>query len=500
MSVTKVELVQSLSFGERVAELERDTLSDYFVETDQWRKVYSGEADVIFGNKGAGKSALYAALMDKENELFDRGVILVSAENPRGDTAFSGIVPEPPPTEFAFTSLWKSYVISLVGSQVRDLGLVGPAAKDLLDALIADGMLPKRGASLQARLKMAWSWVRERFQIEEVEGGVKFDPATQLPVGLTGKIRLREPEPEDRQAGARSVDDLFALANEALEFNELEIWVLFDRLDVAFPDTPGLEENALRALFKVYLSLSQFERIRFKVFLRSDIWSSITGQGFREASHITRQVHIEWKRDSLRSLVVSRVSLNKLLMQYYGVDRHDLLSSASEQERLLLRMFPEKVDVGRNPETFDWALSRVRDGTKASAPREVIHLFTEARNSQVAMFERGESEPPEDQIISRAAFREALAPVSSARLIQTLLPEFPHLKDRIMAFEGKKTDWSLPNLAALWAVDEADAEGFAQELVDVGLLELRESAGARRYWIPFLYRPALDSTQGAAED
>ncbi len=39
-----------------------DQLASYFVETDHWGRLYSDEVDIIYGPKGAGKSALYSLL------------------------------------------------------------------------------------------------------------------------------------------------------------------------------------------------------------------------------------------------------------------------------------------------------------------------------------------------------------------------------------------------------------------------------------------------------
>ncbi|GEM_PF-7098535 len=41
-SLTKRQVLNELSFGERTAEAESDELTAYFVETDQWKKIYSG--------------------------------------------------------------------------------------------------------------------------------------------------------------------------------------------------------------------------------------------------------------------------------------------------------------------------------------------------------------------------------------------------------------------------------------------------------------------------
>lgn len=42
------------SFGSRVAEEEVESLHEYFVETEQWRRLLAGEVDIVFGSKGAG--------------------------------------------------------------------------------------------------------------------------------------------------------------------------------------------------------------------------------------------------------------------------------------------------------------------------------------------------------------------------------------------------------------------------------------------------------------
>ena len=45
-------LLEDASFGERIAEDELAELAAYFVETNQWRRLWSGERDVVKGPKG----------------------------------------------------------------------------------------------------------------------------------------------------------------------------------------------------------------------------------------------------------------------------------------------------------------------------------------------------------------------------------------------------------------------------------------------------------------
>jgi len=67
----KHKTLDATSFGARVAEEEADDLGEYFVETDQWKRVYRGDVDVVYGAKGSGKSALYSLLVERGTESFD---------------------------------------------------------------------------------------------------------------------------------------------------------------------------------------------------------------------------------------------------------------------------------------------------------------------------------------------------------------------------------------------------------------------------------------------
>jgi hypothetical protein len=64
------ELLKQMSFGARVAEDEVTELARYFVETDQWSRIFNGDVDIIRGEKGAGKSAIYSLLLARNDKLF----------------------------------------------------------------------------------------------------------------------------------------------------------------------------------------------------------------------------------------------------------------------------------------------------------------------------------------------------------------------------------------------------------------------------------------------
>ena len=58
----KAQVLAAMSFGQRVAEDERDELVHYFVSTDVWNHLFAGDLDIIYGAKGSGKSALLSLI------------------------------------------------------------------------------------------------------------------------------------------------------------------------------------------------------------------------------------------------------------------------------------------------------------------------------------------------------------------------------------------------------------------------------------------------------
>src|SRR5260370_1587444 len=268
----KRQVLQNITFGERIAEDEVDELSSYFVETNQWQSIFAGDVDVVYGAKGAGKSAIYSLLLNRQQELTDRHIMVIPAENPRGDTVFKELVDNQPEiTEQQFYNLWKLYFLSLVVDKLRKEGIVDSQLRRVINALEEAHVLP-RETTLSKFFLSAVDYVRRLFSMESIQGGIDIDPLTGMPKGFNGKISFREPNTTQQSLGVVSVDELLRLVNNVLEQSRLKVWVLLDRLDVAFAESKTLEHNALRALFRVYSHMQALDYLSFKFFFRSDIW------------------------------------------------------------------------------------------------------------------------------------------------------------------------------------------------------------------------------------
>ena len=177
------ELLQKISFGTQVAEDERRELAKYFVETDQWRRISNDEIDVIRGEKGAGKSAIYALLIEREAEFFDKRILITAGENLRGETVFRDIVTEPPATEVEFILLWKLYIIAFAARELRKYDIRGGEISPVYRVLENEHLLEKEN-TLAALLRKVQAAAKNLLKSINFEATFTADPNSGVPLGV----------------------------------------------------------------------------------------------------------------------------------------------------------------------------------------------------------------------------------------------------------------------------------------------------------------------------
>lgn len=485
--------ILDITFGDRVAENESSQLTSYFIKTEEWQKVREGKADVIFGSKGAGKSALYTLLINEKDLLTQEGITLISADKPVGKTVFAEIKNMPPASELEFATLWKVYLAQVIIQQLVKSGNCKGVAADIKNRLVDAGLM-EEAATLKRLINSALNFARQLLNIESVEGNGNLADGS-----IGGKITFKTPDPKNSKLGFISVDELIENLNTFLEAEHIKCWILFDRLDVAFDEDQDLEKHALRALFKVYRDVDDLESIRLKIFLRDDIWRRITEEGFRESSHITRTTTISWSPQSLLNLIILRAIQNPKIIEKYNVDVKAIQEDHSLQRDLYYKIFPEQVDVGeKQSDTFDWILNRSKDGFGYAAPREVIHFHNEIVVNEKKLRSIGASKFEEPNLFSRPSIKSATHEVSKVKIEQNLFAEYARLKPYILKLDGSKAEHTLSTLEKAWSTTEDSVKEISGELVGIGFFEQNSARDEGIFKIPFLYRPYLRITQGKA--
>ncbi|NOZ46370.1 MAG: hypothetical protein GXO79_06270 [Chlorobi bacterium] len=483
--MNKIELLKKINVGERVAEQETKGLNTYFLETYLWEQVLDNSIDIVFGNKGSGKSAIYNHLSNYSYDLMGANIILALAENPRGAIAFKDLNTTPPTEEAEFKNIWRLYFVMIISQKLQEFNYKDKYINIVIEKLQESNLLPRR-YGFTAMLKM----VRDYIKIKSIEPNISLNDTTGGITGAGLKITLGEPNVGLIDKGFVSIDYLLECLNNSLTENGDKIWVAIDRLDAVFQENFQLEANALKTLFQVYIDFMKFDNIRLLIFFRDDIWNRIIDSGFRESSHITRKEKINWDENSLFHLIMSRFIKNKELLEYFDIDKINLESKEQKIE-LFYKIFPKKIN-SNSIFSFRWIISRIEDANHNTSPRELIHLINTAIKKEIKTLSE-ENKDESEYLISEISLLKALKEVSKTKL-DTILAEYPNLQRFIYRLKKKKIRSKSEDLKIYWECSKKEVKIIAGNLVKIGIIRNENEFNEEKeplYYIPMLYRPAL---------
>ncbi len=497
----KIELLESLDFGSSVAEEETRNLQKYFVDTRFWRNLTNDRYDIILGSKGSGKSALYLSLINKREEFAQRNIVIVEAENPRGDTVFALLNSatrtdkyENPNKEALINDdvvdFWKLYLLTVAIAQLTEVGFRGKHFLIIRALLESAGLLPKT-FSLNGVFNNVLHFLKQVVSLQFFQPEMEVNPSTGS-ITVKGKVTFEKYKAKDQEEGYNTLDELLEYLNKDLTGAEKTIWLLLDRLDVAFVDDKDLERRALKALFMVYNSLKRFDQIRCKIFLRDDIMMKITYDGLREASHLTRMINLSIDENTLFNILVKRLLNNPQIFELHGIKVEEYLADIELQKKLFRSVFPATIaENGKELDTFDWIISRISDGNSVYTPRELIHLLNETREQQIRLLEMGIN-PFEQQIFAQDALKLAIREVSKAKFERTLIAENPDLTNDFIRFRKARPnvspDWIIANIKDREGQKIEDLDLYTTRLSDIGFLK---RVGENQWQVPYIYQYAL---------
>ncbi len=483
------EVLKTLDLGNSVAEFD-DSLERYFVETETFRALVENRVDVVAGDKGTGKTALFRILERRYRRLPElESVEVITAFNPTGNPVFQRLVHEQPLTEGQYRSVWKAYFLSLVGNWA--LNIAGEDASDsfrALHQLLSRTGLRANDDSPQTIFNRLANSLRRLLNPKAAEMSLTFSE-TGVPI-VTPRVEFGKDEPQGTPEVSHEV--ALRLLNTCIEELGCSVWVILDRLDEAFQGFPAVEVPALRALLRSYLDLLEFEHIRLKLFVRRDLFRKVVAGGFVNLTHVNaRKTEIIWDEDDLLNLLCKR-------MKESGQFLAQINAQGGSNEEIFAAVFPSQIDVGeRKPTTWNWIMSRIRDGNHVKPPRNLIDLIMKAREAQIRredreprQFERGLA------IIEADSFRRALSRLSDERVEDTLLAEAGEAVELIERFKNEKSEHNRESLTKLLGMRNGELEDAIRRLTDIGFLE----EIGQTFKVPMLYREGMQIVQGKAFD
>ena len=483
------DIVRKLDLGNSVAEFDKE-LEKYFVETEPFRALIDDRADVIAGDKGTGKTALYRILCKRYGSIDQlKRVEVVTAFNPSGNPVFQRLAQHEILTEAQYIAVWKAYVLSLVGNWLLKL-YDGDERTDkmheLHDLLKRTALRVGDDSPTTVFSKIMTALARVFPDSAEVTMTLS---ETGIPI-IVPKVGFTRTDASLEQPQEVPHEQALGLLNAALNDADFDVWVVLDRLDEAFQGSPSTETPALRALFRTYLDLLEFQKIKLKLFVRRDLFRKITQGGFVNLTHVNaRKVEIIWEEEDLMNLLCRRIREAPTLLT--DIDAQDV----SDKE-LFDCIFPEKVDdAERKPTTWRWIMARIRDGNDVKPPRNLIDLVSKAREAQLRREDRESRDFVAGQaLIEPDSIRRALSRLSAERVEDTLLAEAGEFSGVIEKFRDGKAEHNEESIATQLGISKAEVQAAVKPLVELGVLETVGDS----YKIPMLYRDGLGITQGKA--
>ena len=472
------DLLRSLDLGSSVAEFDK-SLEKYFVENEAFNALITDRADVIAGDKGTGKTAVYRILQKRFGSIPElKGIEVLAGFNPVGNPIFQKLVRQVALTEAQYVTVWKAYIFSLVGNWI--IGITGENESEnfkRLNQLLTDTGLRSADDKPETIFSKIVNSIQRALLPKKAE--IEFTISeTGIPVVIP-RIEFGSKE----AAAPKEVphEQALRLLNDCLDEIDYSVWLVLDRLDEAFQGFPDVEVPALRALLRTYLDIQEFPRVRLKLFVRRDLFRKIIGTSFVNLTHINaRKKEIVWEEADLLNLLAKRIRENDVFMKAIedsvlsDEEKKEIPKKVLSDMELFYILFPSKVDPGKKkPVSLNWAMSRIKDGNTVKPPRNLIDLVNLAREAQI----RAETRDPQrlrqkSSLINAESLKNAHSRLSAQRVEDTLLAESASgTAALIEKFRKSKAEHSLQTLATTLGMEGDQLNAAIRQLVEVGFLE-----------------------------
>jgi hypothetical protein len=205
-----------------------------------------------------------------------------------------------------------------------------------------------------------------------------------------------------------TIKDTIGIINEEARNNSQKLWFLYDDLDEDFP-AGEVRQQALAGLFQLVQSCdaSRLTQIRFKIFLREDIWNRLS---FDNKSHFTgRDIILQWtKIDFLRLALRQAIQSEnfKDLVDRVSPVAVESIDRASEDEieKALEILWGSRRRGGNRAKNVSrWVYERLTDSSGTTFPRSLSILLKEAKEHELTYKGQSSSKFRTDRLLQSPA-------------------------------------------------------------------------------------------------
>ena len=302
-------LLEKIDLGSPAAENEMGALATYYLRTDSSKETIAGNARIVVGRKGTGKTALFLHVRDrlrrdKKNTILDL--------KPEGHQLQS----------------LKSLVLSFLANSVQEY--VATAFWEYLLLLEICHKLLQKDKTVYTRdgsLNTLYRKLQNIYQEENLDEEIDFSERMyQLVEKISNEFKSRYKNNTEQIQFLRSqevtqliykhdVPTLTSILGEYLSYRG-QVWILFDNIDKGWP-TRGVTETdivILRALLEAARKTTKIlERKKVEcysvVFIRNDVFELLVDQSSDRGKEL--KVSLDWNdRDLLKEFLRLRLIYN----------------------------------------------------------------------------------------------------------------------------------------------------------------------------------------------
>lgn len=484
-----LEIIESLSFPQRDAKsIAASDFEQFFQKTLDFERFLDDARWVVRGRKGTGKSTLFHLFADHRDNAEKRargrldgieilpghGPVAAAQFRPTTDV-FGDIAKDLDRTQRDWLSLWRAYALVRVHAAAQgkliESALGRPEMKPLRDHLRSK--FPRQAGE-------AWR-----------------SPHTQAILALL----------DDPLNGL--CRDLMRDLNQALEQQGRKLWVLYDDLDQDIKEDSPWQADALGGLLRLAYDANNqgLHNLRFKVFLREDIWSRLV---FTNKSHFgpDRTLLLEWRITDFLRLAYRMASggsakYRALAQREFPLTDEEIDAAPDEDlHKVLAPLWGLRKEKSKNQSTARWVYSRMTDAANNSYPRSLAILLGAARDEELrtrrTRLGGARSTTGSDRLLGPPAMLIGLREASVER-VNALKNESPRLKpflDAVEKAQSLRSQFGRSELEDVWRntsqAQQPDFGLFVDELKQSGLLvEKKKGSSPYEYGIASLYIDGL---------
>ena len=455
IELREASVLDKVNFGASSAENEITDLAEYYLDTDEFRRALHGEARLIVGRKGSGKSAVFFRIRDK---------ISSSRRN---------VVLDLKPDGYQLVKLKDRVLVAMDhGSQEHTITAFWQCVL-LLEIARAALQLDRSNYRLDNAIYKTYQQLEDKYKeygydsgqgdfaerisslIYRIEGRFDVDA-----VGRGEQVTLSTPEVTKLiyDTSIRKIEDA---VSEHLQAKD-GLWVLFDNIDKGWKPT-GIDSSDILTLRALLEASRKLERalsaqdivVRFLVFLRNDVYELLLDQMADRGKE--QKVLVDWRdREALKELVRRRIAVG--------------LGSKEDFDRLWAKVAIRHVD---GEDSYQYLVDRC-----LMRPRYLLDLLKYARGSALTL----RHEKISDEDIKKAVSYFSTDIVQDTNL--ELRDIFPRYDGLLYAFIGQKASIASDDakLALMeFGVDEKDWDSVIRLMIWFGVLGVRDQQYESQY-------------------